>query len=181
MRFLKGFRKKLHDYFLSRELKTDRIIRQSVDLESAQWIGILFDATELEEREMVLNYASQLKKEGKKVKLLGFLNSKLKSSNFSFDYFNTKDIDWIWRPNTQEIETFANQSFDILINLSKNSNLSLDYIAALSFAKFRIGPFHYQLNSYELMIDVPVRRSSKDFLKEVVFLLKKTKTTSYAA
>jgi len=181
MSFLRGFRKKLHNHFLLKELTSLQIKRQSVDFERARQIGILFNATELDERELVLNYAKQLKNAGKKVKLLAFLNSKKNSPNFSFHHFNKKDVDWLMRPKGEVIENFARQSFDILINLSSSANLPLDYIAAKSHGKFRIGPFHEQLNSYELMIDVPQENDSKTFLEEVITLLKKTKTTSYAA
>jgi len=75
MNMLPEFRLWWHHYFLKKTLKRHQVRHQSFDIKSAVMIGVLFDGTELDDREVVLAYAKNLKKEGKKVKLLAYLNT----------------------------------------------------------------------------------------------------------
>lgn len=141
-------------------------------LDNAATIGILFDGTDPAEREMVLEFAEQLKNKGKKVKLLAFFNNKLKSDNFTFDHFNRQQVDFALRPKSQESKDFLGQAFDLLLNLSRKSILPLDYIAALSKARFRVGPFTEKIFCYDLMIELPEKAGLKSFMQQVEFYMK---------
>lgn len=150
-------------------------------LDNAKSIGILFDGTEQAEREIVLGYAEQLKQQGKKVKLLAFFNNKLKGDNFSFAAFNRQQLDWAMRPTSREALEFKDQPFDLLLNISHSSILPLDYLAAHSKARFRVGPFTENTFCYDLMIDYPVKTDLKAFLHQVVFYMKKMRPNYEAA
>ena len=173
MEILEQTRIQFHHKYLKKELPAQPIKRSSVFLENAKTVGILFDATLLEERSVALAFIERLKKEGKKVKLLGFFNEKLKSTDFAFTHFDKNQLDWIYRPKNEDAKSFANQSFDLMINLSKKTILPLDYIAALSKAKFRVGPFTENIFCYDLMIDHNEEKGLTAFLKEVLHYLKK--------
>jgi hypothetical protein len=177
MNIISKLKTQTHNYFLQKELDQTQIKRESIDFENAKNIGILFNATELADRQIVLDFSKELKNQGKKVKLMGFLNDKDKNANHVFDHFNKSDLDWALRPKQEGIETFIKQRFDILINLSTTSHPSLDYIAAFSHAKFRVGPFTEKIFCYELMIEVDEQKDLKSFLNQVSFFLKKMKTT----
>ncbi|MBK9018388.1 MAG: hypothetical protein IPM82_32500 [Saprospiraceae bacterium] len=142
-------------------------------LDNAAYIGILFDGTEPAEREMVLDYAGQLKKAGKKVKLLAFFDNKLKGESFAFPAFNRQQVDWALRPNSREALEFKDQPFDLLLNLTKNSVIPLDYLAALSKARFRVGPYTDQTFCYDLMIEHSGKTDLKTYLQQVIFYMKK--------
>ena len=177
MNIISKLKTQTHNYFLQKELNQAGISRKSIDFDSAKKIGILFNATELSDRETVLRFAKKLKNQGKKVKLLGFLNSQPKNENFVFENFNKSDLDWAMRPKNERVDEFTKQPFDILINLSNESHPSLDYIAAFSHAKFRVGPFTEKIFCYELMIEATGNKDLKAFLDQVSFFLLKTKTT----
>ena len=74
MRILKKWQAQLHDHFLNKQLGLSKRNQQTVSFDEAQLIGILFEATEIANRNLVLDYAERLKKMGKKVKLMAFLD-----------------------------------------------------------------------------------------------------------
>lgn len=177
MNIITKLKTQTHNYFLQKELSQHQMPHQSVDFDSAEKIGILFDATEMKNRQVVLDFTKKLKKDGKKVKLMGFLNDKDKNENFVFEHFNKNDLDWSLRPKNERVNEFIKRPFDILINLTNESHPSLDYIAAFSHAKFRVGPFTEKIFCYELMIEATGNKDLKAFLDQVSSFLLKTKTT----
>jgi hypothetical protein len=176
MQLIEQIRARFHHSFLEKELPAHQLKRASMYLDNASSIGILFDGTEPAERETVLDYAEQLKKQGKKVKVLAFFNNKLKGDSFSFPAFNRLQTDWALRPNSREALEFKEQSFDLLLNLTKSTVLPLDYLAAHSKARFRVGPFTPKTYCYDLMIDHAGKSDLKTYLQQVVFYLKKMQT-----
>lgn len=155
--------------------------RQIVSFESAATVGLLFDATELNDREVALDYARNLKKRGKKVKLLGFFDNKLDNPNFTFPHFNRKNIDWAQRPTGKEVEEFIQRPLDIFINLATKTSSYTEYIAALTNAPLRVGPCTDQTFCYELMIDLAGPKTLEAFIKEIEKILKITNTRHEAA
>ena len=142
-------------------------------LDNAKSIGILFDGTDPEDRKVVLDYAEKVKNAGKKVSSLAFFDNKLKSENFTFHHFNRLQLDFALRPKCKDASEFAEQRFDLLLNLSNRSVLPLDYIAARSKARFRVGPFTEKTFCYDLMIDHSGKNDLGAFLQQVVFYMKK--------
>lgn len=177
MSFFENTRAKIHGYFLEKELKNYQQAHYSMDLSSAQSIGILLDATELAGREVVLKFADNLRKQGKNVKLLAFFGGDAKVANFVFTHFTKKDLDWALRPKNQDVKKFMNTPFDILINLTPHGSLPLEYIAAFSKAKFRVGPSTEKTYCYELMIDTAAKKDLHSFIQQVTFFINKMNTT----
>jgi hypothetical protein len=177
MNIISKLKERIHNYFLQKKLGSHQIQRESIDYERAQNIGILFNATDLSDRQTVLDFEKKLKKEGKKVQLMGFLNDRDKNENFVFQHFNKTDTDWSLRPKSDQVEDFMKKPFDILINLSNEPHPTLDYIAAFSHAKFRVGPFTEKIFCYELMIEANQKKDLKSFSDQVSFFLMKMKTT----
>ena len=171
MEILEQFRAQLHQQLLRKKLPAHPVKRSSVVLENAGSVGLLFDATSLDERNIVLGFADQLKKKGKQVKLLGYFDTKLKSSDFAFKHFDKKRLDWALRPKREVMEDFSSQPFDLLINLSKKAIAPLDYIAAHSKAKFRVGPFIENTFCYDLMIEHDEEKGLEPFLEQVLHYL----------
>ena len=63
---------------------------------------------------------------------LGFVNqNKMKDFNLAslnIDYFNSKDCNILGFPNTDNVNNFISEKFDLIINLSEEENLMYDYI-----------------------------------------------------
>lgn len=173
MQFIEQIRARLHDASLAKEIPFQKVGRSSIYLDNASSVGILFDATLPEDKEVVLDFAEKLKRDGKKVKLLAFFDNKIQTADFTFPYLNQQKLDWALRPKSPEALAFAEQPFDLLINLSKSDIRPLDYIAAHSKAKFRVGPVTEKTYCYDLMIENAGQADLKAFLQQVIFYMKK--------
>lgn len=171
----------IQTYFRNSSLKSklklqNRQARKKVNFEEAQTVGLIFDATDNDKRQTALTYAEKLSKLGKKVKLLGFFDSKQESAEFTFGYFSRKNIDWALRPTGKSVESFLQGAYDILITLNPLTDQHAEYISALANAHLKIGPSTENIDSYDLMIDVRNKNSVMDFIREMEHLLTKTNT-----
>jgi hypothetical protein len=139
--------------------------------------GILVDAGVAEDRTEVISFAEQLRKEGHRVKILGFLEGKSEGLSMPFDFFSSADLARVsGAPRSPIVESFIESPFDVLINLSIRQNYkALDYISALSKATFRIGPwYHFQpQNPYDLCLDAGSSATLKDWISELMHTLQK--------
>ena len=173
MQLIQNLRQKVHNHFLAKALKSHRAQRQSVDFDRAKTVGILFNATNLNDREKVLKHARLLEQKGKQVKLLGFVNTKKGIENLPFSNFSRKEMDWATRPTSAEVLDFMQRDFDVLINISLQEVMPLEYITTLSKAKFRVGPYTEQTACYELMLDVSRSNDIDAFMHQAMFFLDK--------
>lgn len=155
--------------------------RKRVNLDSAQSVALLFDATELGARDFVLQYANQLRDLNKKVKLLGFVEGNPEKTEFAFPCFTRKQVNWALQPKGPEVEEFLNQSPDVLIFLSAEPLPWLEYIAALSKAHLRIGPATEHTYCFDVMIDTGNRADLRQFVRQMELLLKKTNVSHATA
>lgn len=121
---------------------------------SIKSIGILFEAIEAKDREIVLEYAELLKKMGIDVWPFGFFNSKIKDITFPFEFIDLTHVTFAFLPEGKRIAEFIATQFDVLINLDTSSHRPLNYIAAASKALFKIGPAHGNHAHYDLMIEM---------------------------
>ncbi|MFK7936368.1 MAG: hypothetical protein AB8G22_22830 [Saprospiraceae bacterium] len=170
----------IQDYFHQRALKHAkqqlRVKHNSMNLQQAKHIGILFNATTLEQRKLVLQYVSKLEKQGKKVTLLGFLDQPKSLENLTFPHYSKQEINWKLEPHSTEVVEFIQKKFDILLVLDTLSNLQFEYISTLSKATFRVGPFTGNIDAYDLMIDTNQTSSLTVFIQQIEQYLQKTTT-----
>lgn len=174
--------KKIREFFYERSLEKELASRseakglKSITLENAKRVGILFDATDLNIRNSILDYVESLKDRRKTVKILGYFNNRLKDNNFTFRHYNRDNIDWAMRPKGEDVEDFIKQDFDLLINLSPISTKDTEYITAAVRAELKIGPITDNTSCYDLMLDSKRDVDIKHFISQVEALLKKTTT-----
>jgi len=174
-----------YNYYLKQRLKLERFDRNSMDFDQTKSIGILFDATENNSRKEVMKYAELLSKNGKQVKLLGFINEKLKEASFPFKYFTKQNLSWSMIPKGTEIDQFIKKDFDVLINLYLPNrklglvNLPIEYISTFSKAQLRVGPFSENNDSYDLIIDTPKETDLQHLIKQVDFFLNRINSPVY--
>lgn len=172
-----------HQQSLKKQLKAKKSPhpRKRVNLSSAQTVGILFDATELDNRKIVLKYAKELKGLQKKVSLLGFFDSKVEDENYTFKHINLKHIDWALRPMGEDVKAFMAKTYDVFINADPRTQIYSEYIAALSDAHLKVGPCTENTYCYDVMIDLGKSMDLNKFLQQVDVLMKKTNTRHEAA
>ena len=162
---------KLHNYFFDKRIRQHSFAHSSIDFAKSKTVGIIFDTNE--NQKAILSFAERLKNQGKIVYLLGFVDKKIKNGNFPFKFFSKNDLNFFLIPAGKEVEQFTDRELDILINLSLKKVAALDYIAAFSKAKFRVGPVISQTHSYDLMIDTSKNNTMDNFIKALTINLKK--------
>ena len=139
--------------------------------------GILLDATQVDHRQVVSHFADDLRKEGNRVKILGYLDKRNESISVPFDIFTTAELTKVSQvPKSAVVESFIEQPFDVLINMSIHQNhKSLEYICALSHASFRIGPWFHQLkhSPYDLCLDAGESATLPEWISELMHTLEK--------
>lgn len=164
---LKQFRRWLHLYFLKKELKAHHVERKATSLDKANEIGILFDASDPDKVAAINHFADGLKRDKKRIVMLGFYNTPKNAINFNFSYFNQKNLNWILEPHGNTVEEFIAKKFDILINAYFSENLPLEYVSALSQASFRIGSFTKEKTyAYDFMVDMKDERDLQLLMKQ---------------
>lgn len=139
--------------------------------------GILLDAGVSEDCQAVIAFTDELRKEGQRVKVLGYREGKTEGLHLPFDFFTSAELAKISKaPRSPLVEAFIEQPFDVLINMSiKQDHKALDYIATLSKATFRIGPWypHLRENPYDLSLDAGPGTTLQEWIRELMHTLQK--------
>lgn len=168
-----NFFNKIKNYFYQKSIeKTAAILanvsREMINLSEAQSIGILLDATKANDVITVTQFSDKLKAMGKEVSILAYTNTNDKE-NTDPKFFNNTNINWTNIPFGEKINQFQTKKFDILISALTVENLALEYLAATSKAKFRVGLFSKnKTNFYELMINTK-KNQQLDYLLQQIF------------
>jgi hypothetical protein len=139
--------------------------------------GLLIDASNADDRNAVTIFAEDLRRAGNRVKILGFVDGRMEGLALSFDVFTSAELTKFSKvPKSPLAESFMEQPFDVLINLSiRKNHKALEYICAVSKASFCVGPFydHQEQNPYDLCIDAGEADSLKDWINDLVHTLQK--------
>ncbi len=155
-----------------RQVSQPRKDKQVVSFAQAKKIGMLYDATNEQDYELVKQYIKAIRAEHKEVMALGYVDKKqLPASQFAqlgLDFFTKRDLKWNMIPDSLEIKNFVSEAFDILINLNEGNCFPLNYITAMSKAKFRIGRYSKKnLSNFDMLIEAGNSTSLSNFIKEV--------------
>lgn len=165
----------LYKTALNRELsKLKSIDRQMLNIDNAQKIGILYNASKVNDVIAVTEFSDMLKNAGKNVSMLGYQDVKPKKNEpLTNGIFNKNDVNWFSKPKGKEIFSFKNTEFDILICAFIDKCLPLEYIANVSLSKFRVGHFNQaSTDAFELMINTGEKKDLKYLLNQINHFLK---------
>jgi hypothetical protein len=171
---LKKIKNVLAEHALKKEmLANPRIVTPNqFNFQNIKTVGILFEASNAEDFELIKRYVVYLREHGKKVKVIGFFSSKnipaLTYSKLEYDFFSLKEINFLGKPLTHVVTNFINEEYDLLIDLNIHDYFPLRYIAAMSKAKFKVGKYRDDDESiYDMMIDSDNTQKLKYFLRQV--------------
>ncbi len=168
-------------YRFQKEIKGFQRNRKVIGIHDAKKIGVLYNATEMEDFEIVKTYVRKLLADKKEVVSLGYVDKKeLPATQFAklgLDFFSRKNLNWYMVPNSPLVENFINEEFDILINLNIGLCFPLQYISAISKAKFRVGQYDMKNTGfYDFMIHTPKNETLKHFIEQTDYYLNKINT-----
>lgn len=162
------FRLFLHHHYLNRKLKKQDYPHQTTNFEKAKRIGILFDGSKPENFPIIKNYLKTLRNKQKTVVVIGFISKDVNHEFIPFNFYSEKDVNWIFIPRHPILVEFLDTPYDLLINLYTEECLSLEYLSAMSKAKYRVGRYIADKTyCYDLMINLEEKKDLKDFIKQI--------------
>jgi hypothetical protein len=85
-----------------------------------------------------------------------------------FDFFTRKQLNWFFKPQSENVDAFIKKPFDLLIDLSLDNPFPLKYIITFSEAKFKAGRYSDNCNYLDLMIDITKENEAMTALKDEV-------------
>lgn len=113
--------------------------RQPIPLLQAKTIGILFYADNVKQNDVLMEFVQKMKTAQKDVQLLGYMPKREFGFVYPFPFLTDKDTNWYGKPGGGTTGYFMRSPFDLLINFCTEESLPLEYISAVSPAKFRVG------------------------------------------
>lgn len=187
MSLLKEIKRGIAERVLKQELKSGKrnIVPNKFNFNEIKTVGILFDASSIEDYELVKRYVVYLREYRKRVKALGFFAGQIPAMTYSkleYDFFSVKELNWFGKPSSVVTQNFIDEKYDLLIDLNVNNHFALKYISALSQSAFKVGRYdENDTEIYDMMIDSDNTKTIKYFLRQVdtyITMLNKAEPTS---
>ena len=139
MSIIKNIKISLANRALKQELKSDGHVRlpNQFSFEKVKTVGIIFDATNTEDYEIVKRYVVYLREHLKKVKVMGFFSTKeipaLTYSKLEYDFFTTKELNrYSAIKQNQYWIIYTGSSANKIINNYPNIKNHLDKLSTVS-------------------------------------------------
>ncbi|TAL63113.1 MAG: hypothetical protein EPN85_00910 [Bacteroidetes bacterium] len=172
MSLIQNIKSSAGNYFLSEEVKSLNRSKMFVNMQDAKTVGIVFNATDSDDFELVKKYITYLREMKKRVKAIGFYDQKnipaLAYSKLEYDFFCRKDLTWYNAPKSIYVKNFMDDQYDILLDLNMDDVFPLRYISSLSKASFKVGKKSDRNNSiFDLMIETTEGKGLKYFLRNI--------------
>lgn len=167
-----SIKKKFSAYFLGKE--TGQATREKVacSIDQAKTVGIVFQYTTAEDFELVKKYVLYLRELKKKVHAIGLYTMKelpsFPYSKLEFDFFSKKQFSWYGKPSEAVLKNFVDEKHDILLDFNLQDAPQLNYLVALSRAKFKVGRWRENdQDIHDLLIDSPADKGLKNLMRHI--------------
>jgi hypothetical protein len=168
-------------YYLKKERLVHRDHKKTINFNDAKYVGIIYKVIDEDNHNTVMEFIKSLQDKSVDVYALGFVDYKevphycYKKLKHSF--VSLKNLNWHYKPLGNEVHDFMDKDFDILIDLSLENFLPVQYILSSSHSKFIVGKyFDHSAHYYDMMLKVENTYSINDFIRVVVEYLKIIKT-----
>jgi hypothetical protein len=137
------------------------------DIEMVKNIGVIWQPTQKDAFQYLKSYFNR-----EQVIFRGFCVFESITNPYQDTYTLTvKDLDFWGLPKKEKVEEFTKIRFDILFNLAIDNNLAIDYITALSHAKFKVGGSPESNNHFDLNINIDENKDAMYLVKQQIFYL----------
>ncbi|NBC83614.1 MAG: hypothetical protein GVY19_09550 [Bacteroidetes bacterium] len=147
-------------------------MHEIVNLEDARKIGVVFNATHSVNFDVIRQFVKKLTKQKKEISILGYVHSKKIIDHYlyrkGFDFFTRKDLNWHYKPKDEAINDFVKQSFDILINLSLEDYLPIQYVLVRSNARFKVSCYFENAQFADMFIDINKNREEFESIRKEI-------------
>lgn len=136
-------------------------------------LAILFDATVIEERDLILSFSKTFEKIGYKVTLMGYLDHAADTAGIPYKHFNRRNVSRNFIPSGVDVGKFLESEFDLLINTDLSQSLPIHYLACLAKSYTKVGPHSAFDEYYHLILDTKDTFTIKQYISELIDILNK--------
>ncbi len=158
---------------LLRDLPQDRKpIARNLGL--ARKVAIVYVVEDEAAHNHVKNYVKRVKEELgiSNIMALGYSDQKVMPhflhARLNFDAICQKDLNWYRIPQGNAVQNFMAEEFEVLIDLSLEDRLPVQYILAKSRARFKVGRWSESNKKIlDMMIDMAGSRSLPQLIQQV--------------
>ncbi len=137
--------------------KNNRKVK-ACNIKDAETIGIIFDATNPINFEVVKKMVKNISTKKNSIEVLGYLDHKEMIDHYlyrkGFDFFTRSQLNWFQKPMGKNVESFIKKPYDLLIDLSLENPFPIQYITAFSKSYFKTGKYAPGIDYLDLMIDI---------------------------
>jgi hypothetical protein len=160
---------------IQKDLASNKSIRQMINLNDAKKIGIVFDATNYNDINVIHDFKNTLRNAGKEVEIFGFIKSNEKKEE-SF-LITDKDLNWYGYPIKEQVFLFSNLKLDIVFGIYNDENSPLNAIFANTQSRLRIGAFeNHPIELFDVMVGIKKDLNTKNVIKALSDFLIQVKT-----
>ena len=169
----------LKDIIISRNIHKRNRNVQFFNFDSAKTVSILYSIDSKSNFDRIKNYAQELSSKGLDIRSLGFVkNSEDIGRTYfgqkNFNFYSEKHISKIGKIKEVCINDFIDAKDDILLNLTFSNNFYIEYVFALSKAKFKVSGI-IDCKYSDLNINYDRSRDIDYFISQVDYYLKTIK------
>jgi hypothetical protein len=172
MKQLKVFLNTIRDKYTKPNLPS--INRTNLSYREAQKIGVLFYHHENWNSIYLEYFLSNLKTDGKKLRVLGYSDKPI-TSDYHFDYqgFSLQDVSQLGKIKSEFVNEFIHTEFDYLFYVGLESFPFLSQILQASRAKCRVAKYFAEHTDYlDLMIDSIQDGGEADLFQQMIHYIK---------
>ena len=148
---LKAFKEKSNQKFINKLVGSRSAQISSKRMES---VGIVLNMSEYDDFESFRIFFEDLKLNPNKIKIVGFVEDHKLLELSRELLFSEKQIGWKGKIKNNELQSFLNTPFDLLVSYYKNDILELNLISALSKANFKVSISNKDERFHDLILDV---------------------------
>ncbi len=113
---------------------------QFKEVSSIKSLAVLIDASQSVNVLSVVKLANELGVKSERLKVMGYKEDQKEiSDDKDAAYYNDRSFGMSGAVKSNSLNEFINKDYDVLINFYSESKLELDYVAAASKAKFKVG------------------------------------------
>ncbi len=174
MNFLRRIKDRIGEYFLRKEFTNKRGKPLARNMGETMKMALIYEAEDEATFDQVRNYVKYIKEEHgvREVKALGFVDSKHMPDHLyprlEFEQFTRKDLTWYRKPKGVAINNFVEREYDVLVDLSDGSCLPLQFVLAMSRARFRVGRrTQGHEEGYDMMMEVSPETDLEKYIEYV--------------
>lgn len=162
-----GFKEKYARKKLARMVARINRYRVVPDVSTAKVIGVIWQPSQKDAFTWLKSYFVR-----DQIIFRGFcVFEEMASPHPDANALTVKELNWWGLPRHEKVSEFVDMNFDILLNIALSQNLALDYITALSQAKFKVGSSTDVSNYFDLNINIGENNDALYLAKQQIFYL----------